>query len=177
MPDEAAHRDLFVGIDRASRWVYVEILGEKTAANAAAFFQRLIAKAPFTVQKVLTDNGKEFTDRFCATGERDPTGRHRFDRACELHGIEHRLIKPRHPQTNGRVERCNGRISAVLATTRFDAAQSLEDTLSRYVRRYNHHIPQRALGHIAPVQALQDWQEKRPELFKKKVYNLTGLDT
>jgi hypothetical protein len=44
MPDEDAHRYLFVGIDRASRWVYVEILGEKTAANAAAFFQRLIAQ-------------------------------------------------------------------------------------------------------------------------------------
>ena len=108
---------------------------------------------------------------------RDPPGRHRFDRACELHGIEHRLIKPRHPQTNGRVERCNGRISAVLATTRFDSAQSLEDTLSRYVLRYNHQIPQRALVPIAPVQALQNWQEKRPELFEKKVYNLTGLDS
>ena len=45
------------------------------------------------------------------------------------------------------------------------------------MRLYNHQIPQRALGHIAPVQALQDWQEKRPELFKKKVYNLTGLDS
>jgi len=176
MPDEDAHRYLFVGIDRASRWVYVEILGEKTAANAAAFFQRLIAKAPFTVQKVLTDNGKEFTDRFCATGERDPTGRHRFDRTCESHDIDHRLIKPRHPQTNGMVERFNGRISEVLATTRFDSAQRLEDTLSRYVRLYNHQIPQRALGHLSPVQALQDWQERCPELFKKKVYNLTGLD-
>jgi len=177
MPDEDAHRYLFVGIDRASRWVYVEMLGEKTAANAAAFFQRLIAKAPFRVQKVLTDNGKEFTDRFSATGEGDPTGPHRFDRACDQHGIDHRLIKPRHPQTNGMVERFNGRISEVLATTRFDAAQSLADTLSRYVRLYNHHIPQRALGHIAPVQALQDWQGRCPALFKKKVYNLTGLDT
>ncbi len=65
----------------------------------------------------------------------------------------------------------------VLATTRFDSAQSLADTLSRYVRLYNHHIPQRALGHLSPVQALQDWQEKCPRLFKKKVYNLTGLDT
>jgi putative transposase len=176
MPDETAHRYLFVGIDRASRWVYVEILGEKTAANAAAFFQRLIAQAPFTVQKVLTDNGKEFTDRFCATGERDPTGRHRFDRTCESHNIDHRLIKPRHPQTNGMVERFNGRISEVLATTRFDSAQSLADTLSRYVRLYNHQIPQRALGHLSPVQALQDWQERCPGLFKKKVYNLTGLD-
>jgi len=77
-------------------------------------------------------------------------------------------VKPRHPQTNGRVERFNGRISEVLATTRFDSAQSLEDTLSRYVRLYNHHIPQRALGHIAPVQALQDWQERCPKLFKKE---------
>jgi transposase InsO family protein len=75
------------------------------------------------------------------------------------------------------VERFNDRISEVLATTRFDSAQSLEDTLSRYVRLYNHHIPQRALGHLSPVQALQDWQEKCPSLFKKKVYNLTGLDT
>ena len=62
------------------------------------------------------------------------------------------------------------------ATTRFDAAQRLADTLSRYVRLYHHQIPQRALGHIAPVQALQDWQEKCPRLFKKKVYNLTGLN-
>ena len=44
------------------------------------------------------------------------------------------------PKPNSMVERFNGRISEVLATTRFDAAQSLEDTLSRYVRLYNHHI-------------------------------------
>jgi hypothetical protein len=41
------------------------------------------------------------------------------------------LIKPRHPQINGRFERFNGRISEVLATTRFDSTQRLEDTLSR----------------------------------------------
>jgi hypothetical protein len=58
MLDETAHRYLFAAIDPASRWVYVEILRAKTAPNAAAFFQRLVAKAPFQVQKVLTDNGK-----------------------------------------------------------------------------------------------------------------------
>jgi hypothetical protein len=47
------------------------------------------------------------------------------------------------------VERFNGRISEVLATARFDAAQRLEDTLSRYVRLYNHHIPQRVRSHRA----------------------------
>ena len=32
---------------------------------------------------------------------------HPFDRACRQHSIEHRLIKPNHPWTNGQVERMN----------------------------------------------------------------------
>lgn len=47
----------------------------------------------------------------------------------------------------------------------------------RYVRLYNHQIQQKAIGHMSLVQALKEWQEKRPELFKKKVYYLTALDT
>ncbi|SDY50289.1 Integrase core domain-containing protein, partial [Allochromatium warmingii] len=133
-------------------------------------------KAPFTIEKILTDNGKEFTDRFCATGEREPTGHHLFDQGCADHSIEHRLTAPRHPQTNGMVERFNGRIAEVLATTRFDSSQNLADTLNGYVRLYNHQIPQKALGHIAPIQALKDWQQQCPERFKKRVYNLAGLD-
>jgi hypothetical protein len=75
-----------------SRWVDAEILPEKTAANARDVRHRLVEKVPFTIEKILTDNGKEFTDRFCATGEREPTGRHLFDQDCARHGIEHRLI-------------------------------------------------------------------------------------
>ena len=176
MPDEDRAQYLFAAIDRATRWVYVEILPEKTAQNAAGFLERLIAKAPFTITQVLTDNGKECTDRFCATGEREPTGRHRFDQICSAHTIEHRLTQPRTPQTNGMIERFNGRISEVLTTTRFDSADSLAQTIERYVQVYNQHIPQKALGHIAPIQALKEWHEKRSELFKKRVYNFRGLD-
>jgi transposase InsO family protein len=74
------------------------------------------------------------------------------------------------------VERFNGRISDVLATTYFNSSQTLADTLTRYVRLYNHQIPQKALGHLSPVQALKDWQQKEPKRFKKQVYNLTGLE-
>ena len=163
MPDESEHRYWFSAMDRASR-------------HAAAFLDRLVKKAPFTLQKGWTDNGKEFTDRFCPTGERGPTGRHRFDQQGHQNPIEPRWIKPRHPQTNGMVERFNGRISEVLATTHFNSAERLEETLVRYVRWVNPQIPQKALGHVSPIQALKEWQEKRPELFKKKVYNLTGPD-
>ena len=177
MPDECARQYLFVAIDRATRWVYVDILPTKSAQHAQAFLKRLIDAAPFNITKVLTDNGKEFTDRFCATGQREPTGKHVFDKLCQRHAIEHRLIKPRHPQTNGMVERFNGRIAEVLQTTRFRSGEQLSETLHRYVRLYNQHIPQRALGHVAPIQALKQWYEREPELFSKRPYNLPGLDT
>ena len=148
MPDESRHKYLFVAIDRATRWVFLKITASKSANTAQRFLKDLIAKAPFKVTKVLTDNGKEFTDRFCATGERKPTGKHPFDQVCSEHNIDHRLIRPRRPQTNGMVERFNGRIKEVVNQTRFQSSMELRDTLYQYCRVYNHHIPQRNLGHI-----------------------------
>ncbi|MGZ8249842.1 MAG: hypothetical protein ACXW17_17135, partial [Methylomagnum sp.] len=46
----------------------------------------------------------------------------------------------------------------------------------RYADIYNHAIPQRALGHVAPINALAEWRERKPELFVSAVDNLTGLD-
>lgn len=177
MRDERSRGYLFVAIDRATRWVYLEIRRDKSAPSAKAFLNKLVKKAPFKITKILTDNGKEFTDRFCTAGERKPTGTHPFDHTCQAHAIEHRLIKPKHPQTNGMVERFNGRIADILKTTRFDSSLDLKQTLENYRGVYNRHIPQKALGHITPIQALQQWQAKQPSLFVKKVYNQPGLDT
>jgi transposase InsO family protein len=60
-----------------------------------------------------------------------------------LHAL-HRLAPPRHPQTNGMVERFNGRITELVKQTRFDSRADLEKTLLSYLKLYNHHIPQRA---------------------------------
>jgi hypothetical protein len=177
MADEDGRTYLFVGIDRATRWVYLERLPKKSAAHARGFLERLITAAPFKITRLMTDNGKEFTDRFCATGEREPTGRHPVDRLCAAQGIAHRLIKPGRPQTNGMVERFNGRISEVLNTTRFVSGEHLQETLQRYAALYNHHIPQRNLGHISPVQALINWHKTHPELFVVDPNNLPGLDS
>jgi len=72
MPDEDHRRYLFAAIDRATRRVYVEILKDKSATSASGFLKRLVEKAPFTITKLLTDNDQELTDRFLATGERQP---------------------------------------------------------------------------------------------------------
>jgi hypothetical protein len=50
------------------------------------------------------------------------------------------------------------------------SAVRLESTLANDLLAYNHHIPQKALEHCSPVEALQQWQTKRPELFVKRVY-------
>ena len=99
------------------------------------------------ITKRATDNGSQFRDRFMSKGK-EPSGGHKFDKRCVGLGTEHRLIAPRHPQTNGRVERFNRRfnrrISEVLGQTRFKSGAELAATLTRYAQAYNHRIPQPA---------------------------------
>ena len=75
------------------------------------------------------------------------------------------------------VERFNGRISDVLKTHHFISGQDLEQTLLRYVRLYNEHLPQAALKSKAPFTAMLDWYSTHPHLFKIKPNNHRGCDT
>ncbi len=176
MPDESQRRYLFVAIDRATRWVFVRLYADQGEASSCDFLWRLHEAAPMKITKLLTDNGSQFTDRF--TGKtKKASGRHAFDKRCAALNIEHRLAPPRHPQTNGMVERFNGRIAEVIGQTRFKSAAELEATLTDYVQTYNHRIPQRALDHRSPIQSLKKWQSDKPDLFKKRIHNQPGLDT
>jgi transposase InsO family protein len=177
MADERKRRYLFVAIDRATRWVFVQIKSDKTAASAKSFLKALRKACPVKIVKLLTDNGKEFTDRLFASRERQPTGNHEFDQLCSALGIEHRLTKPRTPRTNGMVERFNGRIADVLKTHRFNSALDMEHTLMRYVALYNHQLPQSALSSKTPIQAMKDWYDSHPQLFVKRPYDRPGSDT
>ena len=176
MPDETSRRYLFVAIDRATRWVFLHIYGDMTDRSSVDFLRRLKLASPIKITKILTDNGSQFTDRF-AMKDKKPSGQHAFDKLCAGMAIEHRLAPPRHPQTNGMVERFNGRISELLKQTRFESRADLETTLLNYLKLYNHHIPQRAIGTKTPIQALKEWHQQKPDLFVKHVYDQTGLDT
>jgi len=176
LPEENHRQYLYVAIDRASRWVYYETRADRKKGSARAFVANMLEAAPFYVTHILTDNDGAFTDRLNQpTGE--PSGKHPVDQLCAAHGIEHRLIPPRHPQTNGMVERFNGRISEVLAAVHLRNREELESTLTRYRRLYNHHIPQKALTGQAPVDFLKSKYEENPELFKHPVRKLARPDT
>jgi transposase InsO family protein len=113
MPDETSRRYLFVAIERASRWVFLHIYDDQSEENSLDFLKRLQAAYPIHIRTILTDNGTQFTDRFTSR-QKQPSGNHVFDQACASAQIDHRLIPSRHPQTNGMVERFNGRISELL---------------------------------------------------------------
>jgi transposase InsO family protein len=165
MPDERQRRYLFVAIDRATRWVFMHIYADQSEDSSVDFLERLERAAPMKIVKLLTDNGSQFTDRF-TNKKREPSGRHKFDVRCKALGIEHRLCPPRHPQTNGMVERFNGRLAQVLKSHRY-----------RFVWLYNERLPQRALDLNTPIQALKKWQATHPDLFAKRVVNHPGPDT
>ena len=156
----------YVAIDRATRFVYLEILPDRAAQTAAGFLERFLTSFPLTVHTILTDNGSEFTDRFAVDKKnkpRDkPSGQHLFDQACAKHLITHRLTRPFRPQSNGMVERFNRRIGEHLNKIpqnrtahhrRFLDHAERDEYLLTFVADYNR-TRLRCLDYSAPAEIL-----------------------
>jgi len=58
------------------------------------------------------------------------------------------------------VDRFNGRISEVPHTHHFDSSASLQAVINCYIWHYNHCLPQRALNHVIPIDALKKGKNK-----------------
>jgi transposase InsO family protein len=129
MPDKKARSYLFVAIDRATRWVFAHIYSAKTAANAADVIAKLHKAFPATIHTILTDKGKEFTNRFTRAGERTADGSHPFDTQCKILMIKHKQTQPCTAQTNAMVERFNGTIATLLKKHRVENAQELHQLI------------------------------------------------
>jgi transposase-like protein len=155
----------FVAIDRATRYVYVEIHPRRDAATSASFLKRFLAHFPYPVHTILTDNGSEFTDRFAVDMKNKPhdrpSGKHPFDVVCAKQNINHRLTRPYRPQTNGLVERFNRRIAEAIgrqpkrgiAHRTFACQADRNAFLNRFVADYNR-TRLKCLAYRAPLEAL-----------------------
>lgn len=90
-----------------------------------------------------------------------------FDITCAAMPAERRLALPRHP--NSMTERFNRSIKELLQQNRSDSRADLQDTLLNCLKLYNHHVPQHAVGSKTPILVLKKWQQKRPDLFVKRL--------
>jgi transposase InsO family protein len=157
---------VFVVIERATRFVHVELLEDRRADTVAAAFDRFLHAFGHPVHTVLTDNGAEFTDRFAGarwTRRETGTGRHPFDRVCSRQRVTHKLTRPYRPQTNGMVERFNRRLGDAIATrppsganagkNRFSSWQQRADFIHAFIHDYNR-TRLRCLDYQAPAERL-----------------------
>jgi transposase InsO family protein len=156
----------YVAIDRATRFVYVEILYDRKAETAAAFLRRFLEAFKIEVHTVLSDNGSEWTDRFAVDKKNKPkdrpSGQHPVDRLCAERRITHKLTRPFRPQTNGMVERFNRRLAEHLDKVprnaaghhrRFQTHEERNAYLMQFVANYNR-TRLKCLGYKAPIEAL-----------------------
>lgn len=153
---------LFVAIDRTCKFVYAEIHGSQTKLIAAGFLRNLIVAVPYKINKILTDNGLQFTnhERHIYAFE------HIFDHVCRQNGIEHRTTKVRHPWTNGQVERMNKTLKdATIKTFRYQTCEQLKKHLHSYLMAYNFARRLKALKGKTPWEFILEQWKISPQTF------------
>jgi transposase InsO family protein len=163
----------FTAIDECSR---VRFLGGSLTKGAKAATQFLDQAIEFyksigvSVYQVQTDNGTEFTLPQTAStltayalGESDDS---LFTQRCKQANIRHKLIRPRTPQLNGKVERSH-RIDGARFYSRFSFsdAPTLDYALKHtWMPEYNYLRPHGALDGSTPM----DFLRKRLAVLQNK---------
>jgi transposase InsO family protein len=160
-PGELLHLDLkylpqlghrpefeYAAIDDFSREATAQIASERSTIAATRFLEFVLTQLPYRVDAVMTDNDMMFTMRYAYYSSRLT----RFEQALKSAGIEHRLIRPRSPESNGTVERfiktiddeCYRIVDPRTSRARVGA-------LKLFLEYYNHARPHQSLGGASPV--------------------------
>ncbi|ABE36590.1 integrase core domain protein [Paraburkholderia xenovorans LB400] len=134
---EVRKRYLYVAIDRCSRFVHLAVYDAENTTNAIAFLAQARKAFPFRITHVLTDRGS------CFTADD-------FERACAKLKVTRRVTKPYTPQTNGMVERFNGRVASEVLGINIAGHADLEVLLKSFNRAYNRRR-QRVLKGSSPI--------------------------
>src|SRR5215212_3229040 len=151
---------LFVAIDRTSKFAFVELHEKATRRVAGDFLRALAAAVPYRIHTVLTDNGTHFTD---------PTGD-----GWTPEDIKHRLTKPRHPWTNGQVERMNRTIKdATVKRYHYCSHDELRRHLQLFVEAYNYGRRLKTLRGLTPYEFIGKTWTEQPARFKVNPSQLT----
>lgn len=169
---------LFVAIDRTSKFAYAQLHERATRRIAGDFLRALVAAVPYTIHTVLTDNGTHFVDNTpepALTEEEIETTPpllfrvHAFAYACEQNSIEHRRTKPKHPWTNGQVERMNRTLKeATVKRFYYQTHQQLKEHMQTFLMAYNFAKRLKTLRGLTPYQFIcQQWQKNTPPIYNQ----------
>ena len=138
---------IVTGVDDHSRYcVLARVVERATGRAVCVAFSEALQRygAP---EEVLTDNGKQFTDRFGRGGEV------LFDKICRRNGIAHLLTRPRSPTTTGKIERFHLTLRRELLDDArpFVSVLAAQAAVDDWVRDYNAERPHQSLELREPI--------------------------
>lgn len=148
---DGKHLYQWTAIDECTRMRFVYGFEEHTPENSVKFLRMLVKVFPFRIQTVQTDNGTEFTYKYISETEECP-----FDTELRALGIAHKLIPPRTPWHNGKVERSHRNDQRYFYD--WETFRSVEDLNRKLTEHliWSNNKPMRTLGNKSPVELLAE---------------------
>ena len=142
-------------IDEASRKRFIYAYKEKSSYSTCDFVKRAIKYFKYIPYEIQTDNGTEFTHI------KESGITHPLDVLLDSLHIHHKLIRPRTPRHNGKVERSHRTDSEYFyRNLKFYSYDDLNLQMKRWNYRYNN-TPMRTLNYKTPCE-----KEKEAESLK-----------
>jgi transposase InsO family protein len=168
---ELTEAKVVTGVDDHSRYcVIAQVVERATGRAVCAAFAGALQR--FGVpDEVLTDNGKQFTDRFGQGGEV------LFDRICRENGIAHRLTQQASPTTTGKVERFHQTLRRELLDDcgAFESLEAAQAALDAWVQEYNCMRPHQALDMQSPADRFTPVPEQERDVLGLRVPGMLAL--
>lgn len=148
---DGKHIYQWTAIDECTRMRFVYGFEEHTPENSVKFIKMLIKVFPFKIQTIQTDNGTEFTYKYISDEKKCP-----FDEALKKLGIKHKLIPPRTPWHNGKVERSHRNDQRYFYDWEtFRSVEELNQKLSKHLI-WSNNKSMRTQGGKSPMQLLKE---------------------
>lgn len=148
---DGKHLYQWTAIDECTRLRFVYAFEEHTPENTVKFLKMLLKAFPFKIQTIQTDNGTEFTYKYISETEKSP-----LDKLLNKLGIKHKLIPPRTPWHNGKVERSHRNDQRYFYDWEtFRNVDELNQKLEKHLE-WSNNKPMRTLGHKSPKQMLAE---------------------
>ena len=142
-------------IDEASRERFIYPYKEQSSYSTIDFVKRAIIYFGYKPQIIQTDNGSEFT-HIKKTNKIHP-----LDRLLNSLNIQHKLIKPRTPRHNGKVERSHRNDQQrFYSYLKFYSYNDLLIQMKAYLKRSNN-IPMQSLNWLTPLEVRQNLQQEK----------------
>lgn len=138
---------IVTGVDDHSRFCVIASVVERATGRQVCLALAGALSRFGVPEEILTDNGKQFTDRFGKGGEV------LFDKICRLNGITHRLTQPASPTTTGKIERFHLTLRRELLDDCgiFESLEKAQTAVDGFVEQYNLDRPHQALDPENPV--------------------------